>query len=160
LPQLPSVAQEFVETPYNARGDSVRHRQNLGEISKGPPGVLALNAYAELLEILPKSETVVAVWPYHPIFRRHPGFVTFDVETPLASALPVGDPIRHEFEAARFREALEKRPPGFIITDKMEVNYPTGWKVQAEAFLKENAERYVLRKTRYYEGYIRRDLVK
>lgn len=154
----------FRETPLNVRGVTPTLLRLVGDI-----GVVTVPSwrdfasnYERLLEIVPRNERVVAVWPIHPMFRRDLTFITYDEVPSHAVALPADDPLRRSFDPARFREALEAAPPALIATPWLEENYPPGWRVVVDRFLSVHGDRYVPLEGGFAPGmgpvYIRRDL--
>ena len=161
--RLGITAQRFEEVPFNARAVTTTSKRVQGKISIVPTGILTLSDYDELLDIIPEGERVVAVWPFHPIFRRDQTKIGYDegydARLSFFHSLSPGDPYRQLFDPAYFRESMERRPPAMICTDRLENNYPPGWKREAEAFLASHKELYVLKRTRMFESWIRKDLM-
>lgn len=148
------AAMEFRKTPYNGRGDTPIHRRVLGSVAMSNPGISILADYDQILAMIPTNETVAAVWPRHPLFRRDVTFVTFDDVPTHALGLPLDDPLRRQFAPETFFLALERKPPAFIAPAGMEVNYPPGWQRVALDFLERHGDRYAA----FAGGYLRRDL--
>jgi hypothetical protein len=153
------VAQRFHETPLNARGRTETHVRAVGRVSMAPSGILVLADYAQLLEVIPENERVVAVWPFHPVFRRDLTIIGIDERPSYIDCLSPDDPMRRNFDPGYFLEALEKNPPALIFIPRLEVNYPPGWKEAAEEFLSRHQDLYVPFKTRFFEFPVRRDLI-
>jgi hypothetical protein len=157
--QLGVVAQEFQKTPWNARASTATSQRILHRVDAVPPCPAWLTEYAALLNYIPRNERVVAVWPFHPLFRRDLTMIVVDEIPSFATALPENDPLRRAFDPAVFREALEKSPPALIALFKLEQNYPPGWKAVAEDFLSRHQDLYVLLRIGSHKVSIRRDLV-
>jgi hypothetical protein len=160
--QLIVVAHEFQETPYNARANTPIHREIVGPVYTGPTICpVLLSDYEAILNIIPRNERVVAVWPYHPLFRKDLTMIVADGIPSFALALPEDDPLRKTFDPAVFHEALEKSPPALLVVSRLEQNYPPGWKAVAKDFLGRHKDLYVLMKTRSFDVdvSVRRDLV-
>jgi hypothetical protein len=157
---MESVAQRFEETPFNVRGVTATAKRLMGKIDMAPTGILILSDYDALLDLIPEDERVVAVWPFHPVFRRDQTAIALDERPSYFFALAPDDAYRRTFEPMYFRDSLEKAPPALISTSRMELNYPPGWKEATVDFLANHGDLYVLRRTRLFEFWIRRDLVK
>ena len=157
-PRLGSVAAEFRETPLNARGVTPTLQRVLGRIVMGPIGIVALNDYDKLLKIIPKNERVVAVWPVHPIFRRDVTPIAFDEYPSYSVSLPADDRLKGFFDPEYFLQTLEKNPPAMISLERLEMNYPPGWKEVAGDFLDRHGDLYVTCETELFSFSIRKDL--
>lgn len=155
LGNLREATSEFKETPYNGRGNTKMHQRILGNVVMVPPGISKLAEYERLLAIIPSNETVAAVWPNHPMFRKDPTFITFDDIPTHALGLKPSDPLIQQFNAETYRAAITKTPPAFISPAGMEVNYPPGWLQVTLEFLALNQHRY----TPFADGYLRTDLL-
>lgn len=153
--QFPAVAREFGSTSMNLR-DAASTRA-----AKGPPGVAALGDTGVLLRLIPPNESVVALWPHHPLFRRDVTGMAGDDRPSLADFLEPGDPLMRFFDPAVFREALERHPPALLDLGRLGINYPPGWDQVAGEFLAAHQELYVPLPSPYYPNYdifLRRDL--
>lgn len=148
------ATKEFRKTPYNGRGNTPIHRRVLGSVAMSNPGISILADYDQILSMIPPNETVAAVWPRHPLFRRDVTFVTFDDVPTHMLGLPPDDAVRRQFDPENFLQALESKPPAFIAPAGMEINYPAGWQRVALDFLERHQGRYVA----FAGGYLRRDL--
>lgn len=157
--RLNGVADEFELTPYNSRGNTAMHRKMLGEIAMAPTGINILNEYDDLLDIIPEDDTVVAAWPYHPLFRHDLTFQIFDDRPSLANGFAADAPLQRTFAPETFREALERKPPALIVLDSLAEFYPPGWDAVAADFLARHQGMYQKYATRLYEGYLRKDLL-
>lgn len=146
--------RQFSQTPYNARGNTSMHKRLLGDVAMVKPGISKLAEYDQLLSVIPESETVAAVWPFHPIFRRDVTFITVDDIPTHAQGLRADDPIRSRFNREFYRAALNENPPAYIAPMGMEVNYPPGWLEETMLFL----EKYGAMYKEFSGGYLRSDL--
>lgn len=157
--RIDDVAQRFEETPFNARGMTRTLKRAVGKVTMAPNGILMLADYDLLLEIIPRDERVVATWPFHPLFRRDQTIITFDERPSYYYALPPGDPLRYAFDPASFRMSLEQHPPAMIYLDRLEYNYPPGWKEVAQQYLSTHKGEYIYVHGRFDRYPVRRDLV-
>ncbi len=160
-----TVLREFGETPLNVRGATPTHLRLAGDIGvvRVPSWPRFAAKYERLLELVPRNERVVAVWPIHPMFRRDATFITFDEIPSHSVALPEGDPLKRAFDPDLFKATLEAAPPALIALSWLEANYPPGWSRVAEKFLSSHEGVYSLLKEEFSPGmgpvYIRKDLV-
>ncbi|WP_152609810.1 hypothetical protein [Geobacter sp. OR-1] len=157
--RLDGVADEFKLTPYNARGNTPTTNKIIGEVTMAPTGLNILNEYDDILGIIPRNETVVAPWPFHPLFRRDLTFQIFDDRPSLAGAFKENDPMKRTFAPETFNNALERNPPGLIVLQDMDGFYPPGWHQVATDFLMRHEDIYEKYATKLYQGYIRKDLL-
>ena len=157
--QMDRIADNFDEVPLNMRAATKTHTSRLGKPDMAPIGILALSDYDAILDIVPDDERVVAVWPYHPVFRRDQTQIATDDLPSYATVLPLDDPMREAFNPYRYRESLENTPPALINMNRMRYNYPPGWQAATEDFLRAHGDWYAERRTRLFQYYLRRDLV-
>jgi len=143
VPRLLPVAEEFRETPMFSRGIPPWPKPYAPAFEMAPPVPEVLREYSEWLRRIPGGERVVAVWPYHPVFRRDATFITWDDRPSFRDLLDAEDPARREFEPARFLEALERTPPALIVLDRLQLNYPPGWQEACAGFLDRHPRSYV-----------------
>lgn len=157
--RLDHVADEFQLTPSNSRGNTVIERTLLGEVIMAPTGINILNEYDRLLDIIPENETVVAAWPYQPIFRRDLTYQIYDDLPSLSMGLSQNTSLRKTFAPNTFRKALEKSPPALIILQGMDEYFPLGWDKVAADFIARSRDLYVTYTTLFLKAYIRKDLL-
>ncbi|MDA8100879.1 MAG: hypothetical protein M0042_14780 [Nitrospiraceae bacterium] len=158
--QCGTAAGDFRETTFNSRVSTEASRKLLGGVGMTAPAPFYLYDYAQLLQVVPKDETVVAVWPCHPLFRRDLTFVGVDDRPSFANALATDDLLQERFSPLLFRRELEARPPAFLSLDWLEFNLPPGWPEEAERFLQRHHDRYVYYALGMFSGYLRKDLVR
>lgn len=130
--RIPVVASEWSQTPVNARDE---RNPLVPEIILSPPVVKQLTDLDRLLQVIPKEDTVVALWIHHPLFRRDASRMTADDRPSFRYLLDADDPALAFFSAQYFREQLEARPPAYIHLGQLSANYPPGWSDVCEAFL-------------------------
>jgi hypothetical protein len=152
--QFSSAVQEFRETPLNVRSAcSLIGRKT--RVAMSPPMLTILKNYDACLHLVPKDERVLAVWPYHPLFRRDLTWLTYDEVPSYGEYLAADDPALKNFAPEVLLEALERTPPAYIVPARLEQNYPPGWKDVCDDFLKRHAPNYVKSGVFYF----RRDLL-
>jgi tetratricopeptide (TPR) repeat protein len=158
--QIPAAARDFRETPHNARSSASIICQGKG-VQMSPPILSVLKFYESCLRFIPSGERVVAVWPYHPIFRRDLTWMTADDEPSFSRYLGPDDPELRNFAPEVFRDALERSPPAYIAPKDLGGNYPPGWQQVCDEFLIHHASSYVAVpiNSRGTLVYFRRDLV-
>ncbi|WP_152609901.1 hypothetical protein [Geobacter sp. OR-1] len=157
--RLDRVADEFHLTAYNARGNTATTRTIIGEVTMAPTGINILNEYDDLLALIPKDETVVAAWPFHPLFRRDAAFQIFDDRPSLSGAFQERDPLSRSFAPETFMNALEKSAPALIVPQNLDEFFPPGWDLVVQDFLSRHRHLYEEYATNMYKGYIRKDLL-
>jgi tetratricopeptide (TPR) repeat protein len=139
--QLLKVPGEFRQAPYGARSAASLCLVP-GQVSMQPPLLEYLSFYNSILEYVPRDERVVAIWPYHPLFRRDLTWVTNDDEPSFSRFMAPDDPALGNFETKLFSEALERNPPAMIALRGMDSNYPPGWEGVCADFLRRHLKSY------------------
>jgi hypothetical protein len=140
--QYLGVATEFRETPFNVRG-SASTALGARRLFMQPPMLKMLRYCESCLRLIPEHERVVAVWPYHPLFRRDLTWVTNDDVPSFTGFLDVHDRAQAAFAPEAFRAALERNPPAFIAISRLELDYPPGWDAVCREFLRRHRADYV-----------------
>jgi hypothetical protein len=141
LARVLAATGEFRETPLNVRSSSSLLAPHVGVVMSSP-FLSILERYETCLRLVPRDERVVAVWPFHPIFRRDQTWVTWDESPSFALFLDAGDPARRNFDPDVFRDSLERRWPALIVPTRLEANYPPGWQEVCADFLRRHPEAY------------------
>jgi len=135
------IARDFRYTPWNVRSE-VSTALRAGRLLMQPPCLKTLQFYDSCLKLIPEDERVVAVWPYHPLFRKDLTWVTNDDRPSFTEFMAADDPAQQAVAPESFRRAMEEHPPAYIVVSRLECNYPPGWTWECREFLRRHKSEY------------------
>lgn len=162
LATLVNVAAQYGPTAEEFNMTAIYGRDAADPGLSGPPAPLALAEQEELLRMIPPDEPVLALWPYHPMFRRDLTPMSGDDRPSYSSFMERSDPLLAMCSTAMLKKRLMAHPPALIDFARGMENYPPGWVEVIIAFLDANSHLYVEMKSLYEDGvtiFIRKDLL-
>ena len=125
----------------------------------------AFNDFAlrqEVLNLIPRTERVVGVWPSHPTLRENLTFVGFDElrgkPRGFLPVIPINSPVWNLFQPNHLAISLESSPPASIAVPS-DHDYPLGWNKVLLNFVRRHADKYQLIDFKGEKIYIRKDLL-